>query len=140
VSSEVKLARVRVRLLTIVALVAISGCSELAPALGPAADAPAYESQVYYPRGRCETGLLEVQVYDRQRQRWTAHPEHSRLRTGSCHSEPMSILANDLRVRCIDPEERRAPSHWVVGGRAAVSSDRRRCSGSGAPASGPGGS
>ena len=126
VSWQVKSARAHARLAYVVALLAISSCSGLAPVSGPVADAS--ESKVYYPRGACETGLLEVQVYDHQRRRWTAYPEHPRLQAGSCPSEPTSILANDLRVRCIDPDERRTPSHWVVGGRGAVSSDRRRCS------------
>lgn len=70
---------------------------------------------VVYPKGGCQSGWLEVQVYDAAAERWQPHPEHPRVRVGSCFREPSEILLTDLRVRCIDPSGRRPPSPWVQG-------------------------
>lgn len=70
---------------------------------------------VVYPKGGCQSGWLEVQVYDASSQSWRPHPDHPRIRTGACFREPSDILLTDLRVRCIDPRGRRSPSAWVQG-------------------------
>ena len=74
---------------------------------------------VLYPVGDCATGVIEVQVYQREGSApgWHAHTEHPRVRAGSIQHEDPSKLLNELRVRCVDPEGVRPPSVWVVGAR-----------------------
>lgn len=87
------------------------------PPAGPArvAEPRATLVPVLYPKGGCQTGWLQVQVYDASIGRWRPHPEHPRVRTGTCHREPSQDLLTDLRVRCIDPSGRRPASSWVQG-------------------------
>ena len=37
------------------------------------------------------------------------------LEVDTCHEEDVGGLLNEIRVRCVDPNEIRAPSVWVVG-------------------------
>jgi hypothetical protein len=99
------------------ALMAAAALGCTAPA-APASDAPATAPpervRVYYAPGTC-VGLLEIELFDRASQTWRPHPEHPRLPPGACASESPETLLNELRVRCVDPTGRWAPSDWVVG-------------------------
>ena len=70
---------------------------------------------VHYPVGACETGHIEIQVFDRETAVWVAHPEHPRIEAGTCQREVAYVLLNELRIRCVDPSGRRTPSDWVSG-------------------------
>lgn len=69
--------------------------------------------RVFFPRGACSTGWIQVQRYERGRG-WIAHPEHPRIRADTVHEEEARSLL-DLRVRCFDPADRLPPSEWVRG-------------------------
>jgi hypothetical protein len=69
---------------------------------------------VFFPRGDCESGVIEVEIYDRDRRLWVAH-SIPRVEAGGCRTEESGLLLNEFRVRCIDPTGRRMPSPWVVG-------------------------
>jgi hypothetical protein len=106
-------------------LVALACCAVLCcsaagtpPAAAPApGDAPA-GVLVYYPAGKC-VGELELELYERVAGTWRPHPVHPRVPTGSCQRELPDQLLNELRVRCVDPAGKRAPSDWVVGAEIA---------------------
>ncbi len=70
---------------------------------------------VRFPQGSCDSGWIEVQVYNRLSDRWVPHPTHPRVAAGQCHIEESGRLLNEIRVRCVDPSRRRRPSAWVVG-------------------------
>lgn len=73
--------------------------------------------QVYFPQGGCESRWLEAQVWKRTRDggEWVPHPRHPRIEVETCEQEAASVLLNEFRIRCIDPDGARAPSEWVVG-------------------------
>lgn len=83
--------------------------------------------RVLLPAGDCPTGRLELQVFDREAQAWVPHPGHPRPRAGSCLEARADRLLSELRVRCIDPEGRRAPSAWVEGVRLDAPADPAAC-------------
>lgn len=70
---------------------------------------------VVLPPGDCPTGRLELQVFDHERDAWVPHPTHRYAPAGACLRERADRLLTDLRVRCVDPEGRRAPSPWIAG-------------------------
>ena len=90
-----------------------------APPQAPQVDvptAPIGETvSVFYPAGSCVTGVIEVQVWDRDGAAWVAHPEHPRVEAGTCQTERSDQLLNEFRVRCIDPDGVKSPSEWVEG-------------------------
>ena len=93
-----------------------SGAMVLALLMGLlACGAQAEDAQLYFPPGACETGWLEVQIFDRAQGGFVPDPQHPRLRVGACARERMDRLLNEVRVRCIDPAGRRPPSAWVSG-------------------------
>ena len=71
---------------------------------------------VFYPKGDCGTGWLDIEVYDRDARVWLSHAEHPRIATDSCQVEDPGILLQELRVRCADPANRARVSSWRVGG------------------------
>lgn len=80
----------------------------------PAPEAAAEERvDVVYPKGGCTSGWIEVEVFEPD-SGWQPHPEHPRVRADETHAE-LSWRLLDLRVRCVDPSGRRAPSRWVRG-------------------------
>jgi hypothetical protein len=100
------------------ALALISASCAIAPPTARATSsdsaAPARE-RVYFPRGGCETGTIELQLYDRASASWQPHPERPRLTTDTCHELDPSSLLNELRLRCIDPAGQAQPSAWITG-------------------------
>jgi hypothetical protein len=70
---------------------------------------------VHYPKGDCETGLIEVQVFDRPARQWRPHRDHPQVLAGTCQREDPGILLSEIRIRCIDPQGTRQPSDWQVG-------------------------
>lgn len=90
----------------------------LAAVLATCASGLAQETErvhVLYPRGECETGVIEIEVWSRSNRRWVPHPEHPRIPGDTCQSEDPGILLNELRVRCVDPGDARRRSTWLVG-------------------------
>jgi len=81
---------------------------------------------VFFPRGDCESGVIEVQIYDRERRLWIPHSS-PRVRAGVCRTEDSGDLLNEFRVRCIDPSGRRMPSRWVVGAEVFRTAPRSTC-------------
>ncbi len=71
--------------------------------------------QVFYPKGSCETGWIDLEVYDRDAQVWLPHPDHPRISVDTCQHEDPGILLQELRVRCADPANRARVSPWRVG-------------------------
>jgi hypothetical protein len=70
---------------------------------------------VFYPKGGCETGRIEIEVFVRATKTWAPHPSHPQIATDTCQPEDPGTLLNELRLRCIDPQGKRAPSDWVLG-------------------------
>lgn len=97
-------------------ILAIACLSFLVPLTGWA-ESPPVEDRVlvFYPKGDCETGWIDIEVYDRDIQTWRAHAEHARVATGSCQLEDPGILLQEIRVRCADPDNRARVSTWRVG-------------------------
>ena len=71
--------------------------------------------QVFYPKGDCETGWIDIEVYDRDVETWRAHSDHPRVATGTCQFEDPGVLLQEIRVRCADPQNRARVSAWRVG-------------------------
>jgi hypothetical protein len=79
----------------------------LAAALaGPAAHAEAPDPpprdpvELYFEGGGCDGEAIEIEVYDREAERWFSHPEHPRVPVPSCQVEDAGTLLNELRWRC----------------------------------------
>ena len=81
------------------------------------ADSAVSEEQVrvFYPKGKCETGWIDVEVYARDAGIWLPHPDHPRVATDTCELEDPGILLQEIRVRCADPANRARVSNWRVG-------------------------
>lgn len=71
--------------------------------------------QVFYPKGECETGLIEIEVYNRTTRAWQPHAEHPQIEADTCQREDPGVLLQELRVRCADPEHPARASEWRVG-------------------------
>lgn len=82
---------------------------------------------VFYPAGACETRRLEIEVFARATRTWKPHPAHPRIDADTCQPEDPGQLLNELRLRCIDPEGKRAPSDWIVGVDLARPADPGAC-------------
>jgi hypothetical protein len=76
---------------------------------------PSDPVQVHYPRGGCETGVLEIEVFSRSLKRWQPHPAHWRILADTCQQEDAGELLNELRVRCIDLANPGRASPWRIG-------------------------
>lgn len=63
---------------------------------------------VYYPGEGCESGILEMEVWNRSKSAWQAHPHHSRILAGSCQREDAGGLLNEVRTRCADSNRNRS--------------------------------
>lgn len=81
------------------------------------AQTPAVEDRVrvFFPKGDCDTGWIDVEVYNRKLRIWEPHAEHSRVELGTCQLEDPGVLLQELRVRCVDPGNRARVSEWRVG-------------------------
>jgi len=101
--------------LPLLAAFAAAGLAALAPA-PPAAAEPV---TVFFPRGSCGSGRLEVEMWEPGRDgaqgRWVPHPSLRRIDAGTCQRVESQILLNEIRVRCIDPAGVGRPSEWVIG-------------------------
>jgi hypothetical protein len=82
---------------------------------------------VRFPAGDCSTHRIEVQVFDRDARAWQPHPQHPQLDTGRCIRMDSGVLLNELRVRCVDPKGRLAPSGWIVGAEVFQAGDASDC-------------
>jgi hypothetical protein len=71
--------------------------------------------RVFYPRGDCETGIIELEIYDRSQPAWVPHPIHPRIEADTCQLEVAGILLQEIRYRCVDPEDPERFSDWVDG-------------------------
>lgn len=96
------------------ALGLVVGFLPLQEGLGQTAS-PEERVPVFYPKGDCETGWIDVEIYNRDRQIWQAHPEHPRVESATCQLEDPGVLLQELRVRCADPDNRARVSEWRVG-------------------------
>lgn len=85
--------------------------------------------QVFYPKGDCETGWIDIQVYDRDARVWLPHPDHPRVKTDSCEVEDPGILLQEIRVRCADPGNRARVSGWRVGAEVFKPISAEKCPG-----------
>lgn len=70
--------------------------------------------RVYYPAASCRSGILEIEVWNRDRSGWEPHPEHPRIVGDTCHVEDAGVLLNEVRIRCIDATSG-PPARWRVG-------------------------
>lgn len=92
-------------------------------------EARAEPVDVFFPRGNCASGRLELEMWERgadgAQGRWVLHPTLPHFDVETCQRVESRILLNEIRVRCIDPAGFRKPSSWVVGadvtGRVAAS-------------------
>jgi hypothetical protein len=83
--------------------------------------------QVYYPGGRCQTGVLEVEVFSRSLQIWQPHPTHWRILADTCQLEDAGELLNELRVRCVDVDDPARASVWQTGVQVYQPADAPGC-------------
>ncbi len=67
---------------------------------------------VYYDGGDCGTAAIEIQVFDRENERWRPHPRHFRVPVPSCQIEDAGVLLNELRWRCAIEPEPEFPPAW----------------------------
>ena len=84
-------------------------------ALGQTPTSQEDRAQVFYPKGECETGVIELEVYERNTQSWRPHAEHPQIKADTCQWEDPGILLQELRVRCADPEQPARASEWLTG-------------------------
>ena len=71
--------------------------------------------EVFYPGTGCDSRVLEVEAWAEDRESWDPHPVHPRVVADSCVAENATTLLHQIRIRCIDPAQRKAPSPWRVG-------------------------
>jgi len=86
--------------------------------------------QVFYPAGDCQTGKIQVELFNRETRSWTAHPDHPFVDAGRCYWEATGSLFNEVRARCVELEngDVRDSSDWVVGADFEVPVDGSICS------------
>ncbi len=77
--------------------------------------APDDRVRVYYPVGECDSGIIEIEVFDRASGTWIQHPEHWHIVPGTCQLEDPGRLLQELRYRCADPKFPARNSDWIVG-------------------------
>ncbi len=77
-----------------------------------AAGVPGDRVAVFLPAQSCESGLLEMEVWSRERSAWLPHPEHPRVLANSCQVEPAGALLNETRFRCVAVASEAEPSPW----------------------------
>jgi hypothetical protein len=82
---------------------------------GAAGVSPTDPVQVFYPRGACETGILEIELWNRVASEWGPHPAHWRVLADTCQEEDAGDLLNEIRVRCVDLANPARASKWRVG-------------------------
>ena len=82
---------------------------------GAAASWAANPIYVYYPRGDCRGGQLELEVWDRKARDWRRHPGHPRVPLETCQVEDAGNLFNEIRSRCVEPPDTQPVASWVVG-------------------------
>jgi hypothetical protein len=71
--------------------------------------------RVFYPRGDCQTGIIALEIYDRSKPAWVPHPTHPQIEADTCQLELAGRLLQEIRFRCIDPDDPARASDWVVG-------------------------
>lgn len=78
---------------------------------GGAPTAIADPVEIYLDGGDCDTGTIEIEVFERERAEWIPHPHHPLVAVPSCQSEDAGGLLNEFRWRCAtgDPA---APAPW----------------------------
>lgn len=96
------------------ALATSAVAAEPAPTAPTAPDTPE-GVDVFYPGRACASRVLDVEVWDREVEAWQPHRAHSRVVADSCQPEAPSQSLHEIRVRCVDPSGRVAPSPWRVG-------------------------
>ena len=72
-------------------------------------------SNVFYPSRGCVSRVLDVEVWNPGAETWQPHSLHPRVVAESCQPEAPSQNLHEIRVRCVDPNGRLAPSPWRVG-------------------------
>jgi len=95
-----------------IAILLAAACAAASPSRADQAEEPVL---VHYPAGACQTGRIEIQIWNRATAAWMEHPEHPLVEAGSCQLELAHLLLNELRIRCVDPDGLREPSEWVSG-------------------------
>lgn len=93
----------------------VLGLCFVQPAQSQAPESEPDRVQVFYPKGECETGVIEIEVYDRSTQKWQPHAEHPQIEADSCQVEDPGVLLQELRVRCADPKHPARSSEWLTG-------------------------
>ena len=83
--------------------------------------------RVFYPRGECETGVIEIEVFHRASSAWQRHPAHWRIPAATCQEELAGILLQEIRYRCVDPDSPSRASAWTVGVDVFESVSADRC-------------
>lgn len=83
--------------------------------------------QVFYPAGDCATGVIEIELFDRDVRQWAPHPAHPRIMADTCQSEDAGDLLNEIRVRCIDPASPARASGWRLGVQVFEPADAPGC-------------
>jgi hypothetical protein len=76
---------------------------------------PADPVFVYYERGSCNAGEIDLELWNRLQKRWEPHPVHPRVSVESCQLEDAGMLLNELRWRCLEGPRDELPPAWVVG-------------------------
>jgi hypothetical protein len=90
----------------------LAGFGWFAPvSVARAADLP--EREIFYPARACTSRVLDVEVW--QGEAWKPHPDHPRVVADSCQAEAANQSLHEIRIRCVDPNGRVAPSPWRVG-------------------------
>jgi hypothetical protein len=84
-----------------------SGLALLCGASGPssARAIPEDPITVFFDK-TCSSQVLEIQIWNRIEKRWSHHPEHPRILSGSCQVEDAGYLMNEIRVRCLRTDKR----------------------------------
>jgi hypothetical protein len=99
--------------LGLAACLGLAGGAWAEPALAAAwAEDPIY---VFHPAGECESEWIELELWDREHERWRTHPGHPRVKLGTCQVEDAGTLLNELRWRCVGPSEPPPTAGWVTG-------------------------
>jgi hypothetical protein len=82
---------------------------------------------VWFPSGSCRGEFMDLEVWNRSKRVWEAHPTHARIRVGTCQREDAGVLLHEIRWRCVEEPGPAPPPPWLVGIEVFAPEIMQRC-------------